>query len=202
MKVFFIKKDNSLKKILHVGCGSYGKVHQLFSNGEWQEIRLDIDPHANPDIINSITDMKGVASEGVDAVYSSHNLEHLYPHEVIIALKEFLRVLKPDGFCLLSVPDIEVAAKFIAEGKITEPIYTSPAGPVSPLDMIYGFRPSLANGNTFMAHKTGFTMESLGHEFMNSGFKWAKYAKDTAYSLWIKAYKNVPSESVKNESLW
>jgi len=194
--------DKSFKKILHVGCGSYGKVHELFSGEEWQELRLDIDPHANPDIVNSITDMKDVESESVDAVYSSHNLEHLYPHEVVIALMEFLRVLKSDGFCLLSVPDIEVAAKFIAEGKITEPIYTSPAGPISPLDMFYGFRPSLANGNTFMAHKTGFTMESLSREFMNSGFQWAKYAKDTGYSLWIKAYKNIPSESVRNEPLW
>lgn len=194
--------DQSFKKILHVGCGSYGKVHKLFFGEEWQEIRLDIDENANPDIVNSIIDMKDVESESVDSVYSSHNLEHLYPHEVVIALREFLRVLKPGGFCLLSAPDIEVAAKFIAEGKINEPVYISPAGPVSPLDMIYGFRPSLENGNTFMAHKTGFTLESLGREFFAAGFKWVKGAKDTAYSLWIKAYKNEPSESVKNEPLW
>ena len=42
----------------------------------------------------------------VDAVFSSHNIEHLYPHEVPLALKEFMRVLKPDGFVLMTCPDL------------------------------------------------------------------------------------------------
>jgi predicted SAM-dependent methyltransferase len=42
--------------------------------------------------------MKAVASESVDAIFSSHNIEHLYPHEVPVALAEFIRVLKPGLF--------------------------------------------------------------------------------------------------------
>jgi len=44
-------------------------------------------------------DMPAVADGSVDAIYSSHNIEHLYPDEIPVALKEFLRVLKPEGFC-------------------------------------------------------------------------------------------------------
>jgi predicted SAM-dependent methyltransferase len=40
--------------------------------------------------------MSALATGSVDAVVSSHNMEHLYPHEVPLALAEFVRVLKPD----------------------------------------------------------------------------------------------------------
>ena len=197
-----MNQTNSHKKVLHVGCGKHGKIHQLFSGPAWSEIRLDIDPEADPDIVNSITDMENMSDHSVDAVYSSHNLEHLYPHEVKTALQEFLRVLNSEGFCLLSVPDLQAAAELIAQGKIEEPLYNSPAGPVAPLDMLYGFRPALAAGNTHMAHKTGFTDVSLAQEFINAGFTWAKYAKDNAYSLWIKAYKNKPPADIAEQPLW
>ena len=36
-----------------------------------------------------MTDMSMVDSAAVDAVWSSHNLEHLYAHEVPVALGEF-----------------------------------------------------------------------------------------------------------------
>ena len=36
--------------------------------------------------------MSQVKSESVDAIYSSHNIEHIFPHEVPIAFREFHRV--------------------------------------------------------------------------------------------------------------
>jgi len=60
-----------------------------------------------PDIVCSITDMSPVAADSVDAVWSSHNLEHLQRHEVPVALAEFLRVLKPAGLLLLTLPDLQ-----------------------------------------------------------------------------------------------
>jgi predicted SAM-dependent methyltransferase len=53
-----------------------------------------------PDVLGTMTDMSAVATGSVDAVVSSHNMEHLYPHEVPLALAEFVRVLKPDGRAL------------------------------------------------------------------------------------------------------
>ena len=71
------------KTVLHVGCGHYDpkNLHPLFKPREWEEIRLDIDPHVRPDIINSITNMEDVKDGSVDAIWSSHNLEHLYAHD-------------------------------------------------------------------------------------------------------------------------
>src|SRR5665213_540831 len=40
--------------------------------------------------------------------------------------------------------------------------YTSPAGPITPLDMLFGHSDSIASGHLYMAHKTGFTCASLG----------------------------------------
>lgn len=71
------------KSFLHVGCGPQTK-HSLkgFGSEDWTEVRYDIDPNVHPDILGSITDMSAVESESVDAIYSSHNVEHVYPHQV------------------------------------------------------------------------------------------------------------------------
>jgi hypothetical protein len=39
--------------------------------------------------------------------------------------------------------------------------YTAPAGPIAPLDILYGHRASMARGNLFMAHRCGFTQKVL-----------------------------------------
>ena len=73
-----------------------------YASPEWREVRLDIDPNTEPDIIGSITDMKAITNSCVDAVFSSHNIEHVYAHEVQAVLNEFLRVVKPEGTVLLT----------------------------------------------------------------------------------------------------
>lgn len=187
-----------MKQVLHVGCGPYKaeKLHAMFRKSGWQEVRLDIDPAVKPDVVASITDMGGIKSTSMDGVYSSHNLEHLYPHEVGTALKEFCRVLKPEGFALVTCPDIESVAEQIVNNGLDTPLYTSPAGPISPIDILYGHRPSLARGNLFMAHKTGFTAKSLGQAMVNSGFVrvQVKRNKDN-YALWALGYKTEPADS-------
>ena len=87
-----------MKTFLHVGCGLQNKSSCFgFNNDNWKEIRLDIDKNVNPHIVGTLTDMQSVVTGSVDAVYSSHNIEHIFPHEVPIALSEFHRVLKEDG---------------------------------------------------------------------------------------------------------
>jgi hypothetical protein len=36
------------------------------------------------------------------------------------------------------MPDLQKAAAYIAQGKLEEPIYQSPAGPISALDICFG----------------------------------------------------------------
>ena len=161
-----------MPKFLHVGCGTRPKSQTThgFQKECWQEIRLDIDKDVNPDIVGSITDMQCIADSSFDAVFSSHNIEHLYAHEVTPALSEFFRVTKPDGFIVITCPDLQSVCELVVEDKLTEPAYNSPAGPITPLDIIFGHRPSIASGNSYMAHRCGFTAKVLSSTLQSVGF--------------------------------
>jgi SAM-dependent methyltransferase len=185
------------KTVLHVGCGAYErtKLHPEFIRHAWQEIRLDIDPDVAPDIVASITDMHPVQDHSVDAIFSSHNLEHLYPHEVPVALREFRRVLRSDGFALITLPDLQEVARLVAEDRLEEPAYLSPMGPIAPLDILYGFRPSLAKGNTFMSHRTGFTGRTLSACLLQAGFAATLVQRHlSAFSLWAIGFSSAQTE--------
>jgi SAM-dependent methyltransferase len=192
------------RKVLHVGCGGYAaeKLHPRFRGAGWQEVRLDIDADAKPDIVASMTDMAGVDSGSMDAIFSSHNLEHLYPHEVPAALAEFRRVLRPGGFALITLPDLQAVAQLVAQGKMTEPAYMSQLGPISPRDILYGFGPALARNNLFMAHHTGFTGHSLLAALSQAGFAYSVVQRNPAsFALWAIAFAQQPSdETIEAES--
>lgn len=180
------------KTLLHVGCGTAPKsrLPMCFQEEQWEEIRLDIDPRVKPDIVASLTDMSVVPSISADAVWSSHNLEHLESHQVPAALLEIRRVLKPGGFVLITLPDLTTVASLIAQGKATEVIYNSPAGPITPLDMLFGHQASLERGKAYMAHRTGFTSSMLQSSLVKAGFSEVRVTKGAAYDLWAIAVKN------------
>lgn len=190
------------RRFLHVGCGSARKpcVAPGLVADEWHEIRLDIDPEVCPDIVSSMLDMPMVPAESMDAVYSSHNIEHLYPHEVAIALAEFFRVLKPDGLLIMTCPDLQSLAPLIADDQLDQPAYISAAGPITPLDVLYGHRPQLAIGNLFMAHRTGFTRRTLMDAVRSIGFpSVAGRRREALFELWIVACKTQRSEQEMQE---
>lgn len=176
-------------RLLHVGCGSLdqSRLPAPFNQPHWQEVRLDIDPGARPDILASITDMEPVADASVDAVYSAHNIEHLLAHEVGRALAEFHRVLAPGGLAVVTTPNLQKIAEAVAAGRLTETVYTAPAGPVTPLDMLYGYRPRLAEGHIHMAHRTGFTAASLGEALREAGFASIAVCPDQEWAIWAVA---------------
>jgi len=164
--------EKETKTVLHVGCGHKNPelLHDRFRNPGWKEVRLDINPAVKPDIVASLCDMKPVESTSVDAVWSSHNIEHLFAHEVPLALDEFFRVLKPGGIAFITLPDLMQIAKLVADDKLEDTAYISPAGPITPLDCIFGLRTAIARGNEFMAHRTGFTAKTLRQHLSNAGF--------------------------------
>jgi len=184
---------------LHAGCGPKDKRHTtpVFARPEWRELRLDLDPAVQPDIEASMTDMSVLADASVDAAYSSHNIEHLYAHEVPVALAEFLRVLKPEGYLVVTCPDLQSVARLVAADKLVETAYQSPAGPVSPLDILYGFRPELARGNHFMAHRCGFTRRTLSATLHAAGFAGVAINHWGApfFDLWAVASKSMRDEA-------
>ncbi|OYQ33665.1 SAM-dependent methyltransferase [Niveispirillum lacus] len=162
-----------LKTFLHAGCGEKRRQNttKVFAGDDWQEIRLDIDPAVGADIVGPMTKMDMIATGSIDAVYSSHSLEHHYAHEVPVALAECRRILKPDGFMIIVCPDLQGIATLVAKGRLMEPYAVSPAGPIAAIDVLFGYRPSLAAGNQFMLHRTGFTRDSMAAALKDAGFK-------------------------------
>ncbi len=180
-----------MHKFIHVGCGPKRKDRTTpgFNTADWQEVRFDIDASVAPDITGTMTDMSAVPTASMDALFSSHNIEHLYPHEVAVALAEFRRVLTPNGFAVITCPDLQSVCALVAEDKLTEPAYTSPAGPIAPIDILYGHRAAMQAGNLYMAHRCGFTEKVLVACLKEAGFAMvASRARSGPYfDLWAVA---------------
>ena len=186
-----------MPRFLPVGCGPKRKNRTVkaFSAPEWEEVSLDIDESVKPDIVDKLPDLSRMKSSSFDAVYSAHNIEHLYPHEVPVALKAMRRVLRSDGFVILTCPDLQMVGERLAAGDIEKPLYTSSSGPISPLDMLYGFRPAMKDGNLYMAHHTGFTLKSLGDACVTAGFaKFFGFRRPHRHDLWGIATKRAMTD--------
>ncbi|WP_346016216.1 methyltransferase domain-containing protein [Bradyrhizobium sp. C-145] len=162
-----------MKRLLNAGSGpgTAQRIARMIVDHGWEEIRFDIDPDVKPDVLGSILGLSGAfESQSFDAVWSSHVLEHLYAHEIYPTLRQFHQVLKPGGFALIMSPDVESIAQFIVEHGIAAIAYHSPAGPIRPLDMLYGHSRAIEEGRVHMAHRTGFTAERLGNLLLMAGF--------------------------------
>ena len=178
--------------VLNVGCGPRGRSHGIAGFEGWRELRLDIDPDVEPDVVGTMTDMSAVATGSVDAIVSSHNIEHLYPHEVPATLAEFVRVLKADGVVVINCPDLQSVCARVAQGELASPLYESPVGPIAALDILYGLRSSMAAGNLYMAHRCGFTLDVLIKTLQACGFaRCAGRARPAYFDLWVVASKVV-----------
>jgi len=191
-----------MKTFLNVGCGpeTESKIRG-FDNDDWKEIRLDIDEDVNPDIVGTITNMKLVETATVDAVYSAYNIDHIYAHEVPIALGEFYRVLKDDGIVFLRCPDIQSVCEAVLQDKLLDTFYETEDGQkITPLDILLGNRQELLDGNEYMAKKCGFTYSVLNKAFSDAGFK-ARYGGRIAFNgaeLALVAFKQKkPEDEIK-----
>ena len=190
--------EKNIKQFLHVGCGMKNISKTPFTKSFWEEIRFDIDPNVKPDVIGTMTEMNAIEDHSLDAIFSSHNIEHLYPHEVTIALNEFKKKLKSDGFVLITCPDLKSVCSLVSQDKLLEPAYSSSKGSISPIDIIYGHRKSIAEGNIYMAHKCGFTEKVLINVLKQSGFSQIiSKTRSSEFDIWALATCNLWN----NESL-
>lgn len=182
------------RQLLHVGCGAANpaRLPTLFAQG-WQEIRVDLDAVVKPHILCSIAHLACIRDQAVDAIYSSHNLEHLYDHEVSQALGGFHRVLANTGFAIITLPDLQQIAAWIVNDHLETTAYQSKIGPITPIDMLYGHRGMIAKGNKLMAHNTGFTATRLKALLWQAGFADVRVRQGTAFDLWAVACKQIPS---------
>ncbi len=194
-----------MKKVLHVGAGQahLKLTNNAFKDSGWEEIRFDISPAGKPDIIGEMSDMHMIEDQSMDALYSSHNIEHVYPHEVLGTLREFKRVLKGDGFCVIRCPDIESVCEDALKIGFDQPLYKSPSGPITAIDILYGHIASIARGAEYMAHKNGFTLKTMAENLKKAGF--GMYSgvrrKATRYDLQFVAFPNKVSSEYARETL-
>lgn len=162
------------KTLINLGSGSRSAFRYMESQQPpdgWQEIRVDLDPNSNPDVVASLTDLGGhIADNSADVVFCSHAIEHIADHLIATVFSETIRILKPTGFAVFLCPDLAQLIREFDPEDLEKTIYSSPAGPISALDIIYGHRASVSAGQEHMLHRTGFTEKSLADRLMEAGF--------------------------------
>jgi ubiquinone/menaquinone biosynthesis C-methylase UbiE len=132
----------------------------------------------------------------MDALVSRHGLQRLYPHQVPAALAEWLRVLRDDGYAIVTCPDLQQVCALVAQGHLADAAYTSAAGPITPLDLLYGYAPALARGDAGAAHRCGFTEQSLVATLRQNGFAAvASLRRAASLEVWVLASKAARSEA-------
>ncbi len=161
-----------MKRVLNVG-GNSKQIALPPPYANFEHLLLDIDPAGEPDIVADARELAALAPAQFDAVYCSHNLEHYYRHEVPRVLAGIQHVLKADGFAQIRVPDVQAVMRAAVQRNLDleDVLYTSPAGPITVLDVIYGYGVEIErSGHDFYAHKTGFTQNSLLKALRLAGF--------------------------------
>lgn len=149
-------------KVLNVGGNDKTIPLPSLYDG-WEHKMLDIDPSTDADYICDARDMSSI-KEKFESIYCSHNLEHFYQHDVPKVLAQFKKVLHKDGFVFIKVPDLATLMKRVVDENldIEDRLYTSYAGDVSALDMLYGYQVEIkSSGQDWFAHKIGFTPKTL-----------------------------------------
>jgi predicted SAM-dependent methyltransferase len=137
------------KKILDIGCGE-----NKYETDEGITISADIRENVHPDYRCDIRRLPFGTGQ-FDIVFSSHVLEHFGRNEYFEVLKEWVRVLKPDGELRLVIPSIAWAAEQIMKGVVDFNV----------LNVLYGQQEYAEN-----FHKMGFTPQFLEGKVRDLGF--------------------------------
>ncbi len=142
---------------LHLGCGwrDFGE--------DWIHIEGGDYPHVKHHDITKLP----FEDNSVDLIYNSHVFEYFDREQGAKVLKEWARVLKPDGILRIAVPDFGMMAKLYVEGKF--PLHAF----VGPLygKMIMGKGGTDEDIENTIYHKTTYDFDSLKQMLECSGFK-------------------------------
>ena len=191
------RPDQAMRVVLNVGGGTKGIAIPAHYNG-WSHLLLDVDSRGAPDILCDARTLSSLAPEQFDAVYCSHNLEHYYAHEALEVVRGFRHVLKVDGFAEIAVPDLDCVMRYAISQRLglDDVLYQSPAGPISVIDVIYGYRREIEqSGRDFYAHKTGFSPASLRTALERSGFEFVfVLPRPQAFEIRALAFKASPTD--------
>lgn len=145
-----IETSDGLK--LNVGCGRVKKAGYL---------NVDIDPSVKPDLILNISSILPFKDEKFQVIEAYHIIEHIFPWLIQDLLKDFFRVLKPQGRLIIECPNIEAACTWLVG------------------NMQYGWNSQMGMWalygdpnpeNPFHMHKWGYTPLTLSDILRQAGF--------------------------------
>lgn len=190
----------SEKIFANLGSGPrYGGLKPSIFSG-WSELRVDIDPAAEPDVIADLTDLSAIPAGSVQGVWCSHCIEHLYLHQVPRALAEIRRILSAEGVVCILVPDLQTIASAIVADKLLDVLYESPAGPITPHDVLFGFGRDIAKGRSAMAHRCGFTPSAMVACLRDAGFEEFVVIRRSNFELAAVAHNSAwPSAQARDD---
>lgn len=187
-------KKETIKFFLNVG-GNRKDIPVPAYFDEWEHVLLDIDPAGNPDIVCDARELQTLEPAQFHAVYCSHNLEHYYHHDVPKVLQGFRHVLKPSGFIMISVPDLEDVIRTMVERglDLDDVLYRTDAGiPILVRDVFYGWGFQMeSSAQEYYSHKTGFTQTSLEAILKRNGFKYV-FVQKSPFNIIALAFLRKP----------
>ena len=149
---------------INMGCGwrDFGPDWQHIDGGNYNHL----DSH-------SITELP-YKNNTVDLIYASHVLEYFDREEANTVLKEWHRVLKPEGILRLAVPDFDAMVRLYLNKNMPLEEFLGP---------LYG-KMEMANENIY--HKTTYDFKSLHSKLKSIGFKEMKRYNWRDYPVHVK----------------
>jgi len=133
---------------LHLGCGKRyikGFVH------------IDLREMDHIDYCAPVEKLDFLESGSVDLIYASHVLEHFGRHEYMDVLREWYRVLKPEGVLRVAVPNFDAVVQFYTEKS-------------DDMNLILGQLVGGQKNGEFDFHNMVFSEKSLTESLLNTGF--------------------------------
>ncbi|MBW4466104.1 MAG: methyltransferase domain-containing protein [Pegethrix bostrychoides GSE-TBD4-15B] len=124
---------------------------------------LDIEARPEVDFVCDAADLSQFADGSVEAIYASHVLEHfhyLLGNELVNTLREWHRVLQPNGKLFISVPNLQTLCWLYLNPNLV------PEERHHLMQIIFG-----GQTNEFDVHKVGFDPDTLGLYLGEAGFQ-------------------------------
>lgn len=149
---------SSEPKRLNLGCGD--KILPGYIN-------VDVAKSRNgntPDLLCDLKDLSVIETNSIDEILSVHVIEHFWRWEVDAVLKEWLRILKPNGKMILECPNLISAC----EAFLHDPDATSGQGPEGQRTM-WVFYGDPAWQDPLMNHRWAYTPNSLKKLMRHAG---------------------------------
>ncbi len=145
---------------LNLGCGD--KILADYINVDVAQERSG----KQPDVICDVRNLNKFSNDYADEILAVHVIEHFWRWEVVSILKEWVRVLKPNGKLILECPNLKSAC----EQFLQDPdLYSGPGQEGQRTMWVFYGDPSWTD--PLMVHRWGYTPISLAKVMHEAGLR-------------------------------